>query len=98
MKFCGHKKQRFAEALSARGRLNPNAYPNSQGELERFLAAKVFSLKFQPLQVLERMSFVSISLLCCLRRSALESAKSDSTSWPSTSFRILSAAFLCSYS
>src|SRR6266849_556253 len=61
MKFCGHSVQCFAEAFKASGRLAPRAYPNSHGEFERSFAASVFSVKFHPLNVLDRMSFNSIS-------------------------------------
>src|SRR5260370_323929 len=44
------------------------------------------------------MSFSSTSWMWSLRATAFETRKSDSTSWPSPSLRILSAPFFFSYS
>src|SRR5258708_34401941 len=80
------KTQALALAASARGRLTPSAYPNSQGSPAfKFFSVMKFSDIFQPFALLEGISFISNSRSVSDRPWPFESRSSDMRTCPPTS-------------
>src|ERR1700684_1428765 len=58
-KFSRHQTQGLGLAANPSGRVTPSAYPNSQGSPEKLFSPIKFSETFQPLKLLDRISFNS---------------------------------------